>query len=132
MTTRMIRPKITEYDTWSYLYGSLSVQHYEQITQDGIIADPSCDAFDDELLDCKELCANCSFKQARMLGFSGPIPVNVFYNGFAGIEPLMLLFDNGRLTHIAEYDYGRAYFEPNQPRTAPCYVCQVETLVDAQ
>jgi hypothetical protein len=129
----MTRPSIDEHDTGSYLDASIAAHEVIAVTEFGVNVDGSPDLDFDGLYDPEALCKEHAFTHARSCGFLGPVAIPVTYQRAMPyeVEQAMLKFDeNGTLTHIASYAYGRAYFAPGEPRTALCDVCGVETLID--
>jgi hypothetical protein len=129
----MTRPSINEHDTGSYLDATVSAHQVLEVTELGIRAEGSPSHDFDELLAPRYLCKEHATASAQTSGFTEPVPVLVAYQAhlLCELEHVQLKFDeSGKLTHIAAYSYGRAYFAPGEPRTAPCDVCGVETLID--
>lgn len=122
-------PHIEEHDSSSWLEPSLTV--HDVLRRDGefVLADGTPN-YDREVINlAPPLCRAHAYDLARSVGFAGPVIAPVAYDSFPHFEPeeLMVLADS----QIATYSYGRAYFEPGEPRTAPCAVCGKETLADA-
>jgi hypothetical protein len=127
------RPGIDEIDVGSYLDGGIADFRVISIGGNGVRVDgaPAHDA--DELYEHDVLCRDDAFEIARRAGFIGPIPIPVSYQSWLSfeVETVLVKHDGqGHVTHIASYDYGRACFFPGEPRTKPCSMCGVETLID--
>lgn len=133
----MKRPPITEPDAGSYLDGSMDVHEVlfgnadTGLRLDGSLAwdGPAMDA----LRDADPLCRACSVKVLDAAGFDPVAVVPVAYqptHPFRPEEVYLFRDEAGTVTHSASYAYGRAYFDPNEPRTAPCASCGTETLRD--
>lgn len=129
----MTRPSIDEHDTGSYLDASLLDHKVVKVTELGIRAEGSPSYDFEELLAPRHLCKEHATALAQSLGFTEPVPILVAYQAHLPFEPeqaQLKVDESGKLTHIAAYSYGRAYFAPGEPRTALCDVCGAETLID--
>jgi hypothetical protein len=128
-----IRPSIDEYDAGSYLEARLTGHDVKRIDPDGALrCDGSPSYAHDELNLAPALCRTHAYDLARTLGFTGPETHHVSYQPWLSPQPedVMVLRAAGRITAVADYGYGRAYFEPGEPRTMPCAICGAETLRD--
>jgi hypothetical protein len=123
------RPRIDEYDVGSYLVPTLDVHDVLSRDAGGAMHADGAPRYDYEALNRgDDLCREHAWDLARTLGFQGPRTERVSYQ--SGLLPKSEdVMVNG--DQIATYSYGRAYFEPGEPRTAPCETCGQETLVDA-
>lgn len=132
-------PGIDEYDVGSWLDGSLSEHDVLRAWPDGSLNVDGAPSFRSAARDTDSLnifngvthCEPCSFDAARELGYEGPTEIPVAYQRTHPREPeqvMVLRDDLGNVISIASYAYGRAYFEPGEPRTDPCSRCGAETL----
>lgn len=127
------RPGINEYDTGSYLDGSLMEHDVIHRSVAGFRVDGAPSFRHKSIAGWGARCRACSYAAAKELGYTGPETLMVSYQPGMPLEPEEVLVwrQGGEILGIASYGYGRAYFEPGEPRTAPCEVCGTETLVDA-
>lgn len=130
----MNHPGIDEYDTGSYLEGSLLAFKVIAPVADGYQMDGAPIFEHEEINLAPDLCREHAFDLARTLGFTGPETLRLSYQPGLPLEDEEVLVKRdaaGNLVTVAAYGYGRAYFEPGEPRTQPCAICGVETLLDA-
>lgn len=133
-TCIMERPAIGEYDVQSYLDASINAHDVlggDELS--GLNLD-GCPSYEHEAFnDAPELCREHAEELARTVGFTGPVTLPTSYQPGMQFEPerVMVRRVDGLVVQIATYSYGRACFEPGEPRTKPCAVCGVETLRDA-
>lgn len=135
------RPGLDEYDTGSYLDGGIAEHDVLSEPVDGsLVIDPAPSfrsaASRVEAMNMwnggDDYCLRCAFNAAQDFGYQGPRNVAVRWGQYGHLETeqVLVLIEDDRIVSVASYSYGRAYFEPGEPRTAPCGVCGVETLKD--
>lgn len=137
----MTHPGINDFDTGSWLDATLSEHDVLEFLPDGALRCDDSPSFRSaasageplNLFNGADLCREHAFDQARALGYRGPTEARVTYQRELPPrpEPVMVLTENSVIISIASYSYGRAYFEPGEPRTQPCDVCGTEILVSA-
>lgn len=126
----MTRPSIDEHDCLSYLDGRISAHRILAVQLEGL----QCDGAPDLEVDFgnDDVCRAHAYERALGMGFIGPLPLPISYQprNSLRVEQVLIRAENGEVTHIADYGYGRAYFGPGEERSKPCAICGVETLVD--
>lgn len=130
------RPGVDEYDAGGWLEGSLSEHDVIAVTGNEYRLDgaPShrTDGISHGESSFPTRCPEHAYRHAADLGYEGPVAIRTSYRGdllFLAELAMLLRDDTGRVVSVATYSYGRAYFEPGEPRNDPCAVCGVETLV---
>ena len=144
MPAAEIHPGIDEFDCGSWLDGSLAEHDVIGRSGDVLVLD-GAPSFRTEGLGWQlagspddpavfaTYCQRHAFERAASFGYDGPSEVRIAFNSPHPVEAeqVMLLRVEGIVVSVVTYSYGRAYFEPGDPRTDPCSICGVETLLSA-
>ena len=132
---RAERPGLDEHDVWSYLDGTLMEHNVRHVLADGTIDVVPAPAFrTEQIFTSGPLCRCCSYALAQSNGYGQPETMSVTYTGGTSDdeEVLVIRGEAGFPVTIAAYAYGRACFDPGEPRTTPCTNCGTETLIDTE